>query len=355
MIEKYYNIHNIVKFKIVDRTTLSGKGNFYKEYENFETTEKMDALDFTIHFGKFTPSNQNCYITESKYYAKKDYFYCKSDSYKFGNWKFEITGFESDNLAIRYSSNLIGYLFASQFIIDFPIHFKLNEKGYSIVHGSCVSKDNRAFLFTARGGAGKTTIALNLLERGFSLLGDDLTILNINKGEVIGFLSPLNIFTYNLTSFVKEKLGIKNKVVLGLKDLLYKITGGYIKLFTQINAKNIFKEENIIDKSELDAIFFLIPKNEFRVDYMSKQELIDHLLINQKLETPFFYKYMLEYSYMFPESKLSTHWKQYKKNLETNLPDDIPICKIEVPRKYDSKVSEKILEVIKNECAEQSS
>lgn len=343
MIEKYYNIHNIIKFNVVDKNTFCGKGNFYKEYENFETVEKIDELDFTVYFEKFTPSNQSCYITEEKYYIKEDYFYCKSDSYKFGKWEFEMSGFESNNLTIRYSSNLIGYFFTSQFIIDFPVHFKLNEKGYSIVHGSCVSKDNRALLFTARGGAGKTTIALNLMERGFNLLGDDLTILN--KGSVIGFLSPLNIFTYNLAPIVREKLGIKNKAVLELKNLLYKITGGNIKLFMQINANDIFKE-SITDESELKSIFFLIPKDRFRVDHMNKKELIECLLINQKLDTPFFHSYLLEYSYMFPESKLSRYWERYKENLERNLPDDIPTYKVEVPQKYDSEVFEKILEVI---------
>lgn len=95
MEERYFNIHDIVKFKIVNTTPFKWQfKNIYGSYENFEAV-KTDDLDFIVYLGRFKPTNQDCYITEEKYYIKEDYFYCQKDSYKFTNWEFEMSGFES--------------------------------------------------------------------------------------------------------------------------------------------------------------------------------------------------------------------------------------------------------------------
>lgn len=344
--EKYYNIHGIVKFKIVNTTPFEWQfSNIYGAYKNFETDE-IDNFDFVVYLGKFTPSNQDCYILEDKYYVREDYFYCKKASYKFTNWEFEMYGFEDGATTVRISSNLLGYMWMSGFIIEFLIHHKMNEKGYPIVHASCVSRDNRGFLFTARGGGGKTTIALNFVEKGFKLLGDNFVILH--QGNVLSYFSPLNIFTYNLAPIVKKNFGTKNKVIHGVKELFYKATRGYIKIFTKINPKEIFPELTV-DETKLNAVFLLLPREEVQIEKIDKTKLCDHLVINQKLDSLFFLEYISEYSYVHPESKLATYWKRYRENLERNLPEGIPIYKVEVPQKYDEKVFEKILEVIPNE------
>lgn len=343
MAERYYNIHNIVKFKIVNRNHFKWQfSNIYEAYKNFETG-KTDNFDFVVYLGKFIPSNQDCNIINNKYYVKEDYFYCKKDSYKFANWEFEISGFEDGATTVRISSNFTGYLWKSMFIIEFLIQYKLNEKGYSIVHASCVSRDNQGFLFSARSGGGKTTIAMDLVEKGFKMLGDNFVI--VHRGDVLSYFSSLNIFTYNLAPIMKRNFGTKNKAILSLKWLFYKATKGYIKIFTKINPKEIFSELTV-DETKLDAVFLLLPRREVKIEKIGKKELCDHLVMNQKLDTPLFLEYLSEYSYMFPKTKLSTYWKRYEENLRKNLPDDISIYKVRVPQKYEEKVFEKILEVI---------
>jgi len=346
--EKYYNIHDVVKFKIVTKEFEWKFNNIYRAYKNFETT-KTDELDFIVYIGKFTPSNQGCHILEDKYYIKEDYLYCKKDSYKFTSWEFEMSGFESKYTVIRISSNTLGYMWMSGFIIEFMIHYKMNEKGYSIVHASGVSRNNRGFIFSARGGGGKTTIALNLLERGFKMLGDNFVILH--GEEVLNYISPLNIFTYNLAPIIRKNFGIKNKTILMLKEVIYRVTGGYIKIFTKLNPKEIFPELTI-DKTKLDMVFLIVTREEverIQVKKIGKTELLNHLIMNQMLDTLLFLPYILEYSYMFPNSKLAGHWVRYRKNLEKNLPNSMPIYRIEVPQKYKTDVFERILEVIADE------
>ena len=345
MTEKNYNIHDIVTFKIVKETNILDNllSNIDREYKNFET-EKLSNPDITIYIGNFTPSNRDCYILDDTYYIKEDYLYCK-DSYKLAKWEFEISRFEGGNMTVHISNNLIGSMFISP-LIDFLISFKINEKGYSLVHSSCVSKNNHAHLFPARSGGGKTVTSLYLVEKGFDFLGDNFVILD--EGSVLSFLSPLNIFTYNLAPIIKNNLELKTRIIISLKYLLYKMTLGYAKIFTKINVKSIFPK-TIIDKSKLDSIFLLMPKEEFCIEKMDKYGLINHLVMNQKLDSLSFLKYMLEYSYMFPDSNLATHWHRYKENLRKNLGEDRPIYKIEVPQKYDAKVFEDIFKVIQKE------
>ena len=344
--EKSYNIHDIVTFKIVKQINILDNflSNIDIEYKNFES-EKLRNPDFTIYIGNFTSSNRNCYILDDTYFIKEDYLYCK-DSYKLAKWKFEMSGFEGGDMTVHISNNLIGSMFISP-LIDFLISFKINERGYSLVHSSCVSKNNHAFLFPARSGGGKTVTSLYLTEKGFDFLGDNFIVLD--KGNVLSFLSPLNIFTYNLAPIIKNNLRIKNKLILGFKQLVYRMTFGYAKIFTKINVRDVFSN-SIINKSKLGSIFLLMPKEEFSIEKISKEELINHLVMNQKLDSLSFLKYMLEYSYMFPDSSMATHWTRYKENLRKNLSKkDIPIYKVEVPQKYDTNVFEKILEVIENE------
>ena len=347
MKERSYNIHDIVRFKIVDeRNFLTKIFNAIKEeYKNFKSKKEIDPPDFIVYLGKFIPDNQDCRILDDTYYIKEDYLYCKGASYKLAKWKLEISGFESDNMTIRISSNLIGNMFISP-IIDFLIQFKLNEKGYSIVHASCVSRNNHAYLFPAVSGGGKTMVALYFVEKGFNFLGDNFVVLH--EGNVLSFLSPLNIFTYNLVPIIKSNLGIWKRIILNLKDLLYKMTFGYAKIFTKINVRNVFPHA-IVDKSKIDSVSILIPKEEFHIENIGKEELIGHLVMNQKLESSSFLDYMLEYSYMFPESNMATHWTLYKDNLRKNLGDDTPIYKIEVPQKYDAKTFKKILEMLRGD------
>lgn len=344
MMESCYSIHDIVRFKIVNNIGLLNKFYFrmINEYQNFRVN-KINEPDFTIYLGKFNPRLENSYILDDKYYIKENYLYCK-DRYKFGHWEIEIGGLEKGGITVNIFSNYNGIILIPGFIIDPLICFKMNEKGYSIVHASCISKNGHAFLFPASSGAGKTTTALYFVEKGFDFLGDNFVILN--DGNVLNFLSPLSIFTYNLAPVIEKNLGTKNKIILDLKHLLYMATSGYIKIFTKINPKDAFSNL-IVNKSKLNSVVLLFQKQEFCIERINKDKLINHLILNLKSEFFLIDKYMLEYSYMFPESNPSTYWNRCKDNLRKNLEEkDLTFYKVEVPQNYDAEIFKQIFKVI---------
>ena len=339
--EKSYNIHGIVTFKIINKSKILNRpfNNIDLEYKNFESDNSCDP-DLTFHIGDFTPSNQECIVLDNEYYVKEDYFYCR-DTYKIAKWRFEMSGFENGVMDVRISTNSFGGMVISGFIIDLLITFKINEKGYPTVHGSSISKDDRAYLFTAQSGSGKTLTALYAVESGFDFLGDDFVILN--KNNVLSFLSPLNICSFNYAPIIKKNLGIKSKVKFYLKDVLYKLSG--LTIATKINVKDIFSD-SLDDKSKLESIFLLIPKEKFDIVEMDKEELIGHMIANMKLDSFPFIKYMMEYSYVFPGSRMAKYWTRYEENLRKNLGDHFTIYRVEVPQRYDMKTFEEIWRVI---------
>ncbi|GAO38439.1 putative HPr kinase/phosphorylase [Sphingomonas changbaiensis NBRC 104936] len=54
-----------------------------------------------------------------------------------------------------------------------------------LLHASCVAIDGRAVLITGESGAGKSDLALRLIDRGAALVSDDQVRLNAVDGQLI--------------------------------------------------------------------------------------------------------------------------------------------------------------------------
>src|SRR3546814_10452950 len=60
------------------------------------------------------------------------------------------------------------------------------------LHVSCVAKDGRAILIAGRSGAGKSDLALRLIDRGAVLVSDDYTVVRRVSGKLLA-AAPRNI------------------------------------------------------------------------------------------------------------------------------------------------------------------
>ncbi|HET7709075.1 MAG TPA: HPr kinase/phosphatase C-terminal domain-containing protein [Sphingomicrobium sp.] len=58
------------------------------------------------------------------------------------------------------------------------------------VHASTVALDGRAVLITGRSGSGKSDLALRLIDRGFTLVSDDQTIVRREGDRLIATAPP---------------------------------------------------------------------------------------------------------------------------------------------------------------------
>ena len=58
------------------------------------------------------------------------------------------------------------------------------------LHASCVARDGRAVLITGISGSGKSDLSLRLLDRGFTLVSDDQTIVRKSGDRLIASTPP---------------------------------------------------------------------------------------------------------------------------------------------------------------------
>ena len=66
--------------------------------------------------------------------------------------------------------------------VEYSAVAAIAESEAVIVHGALVVRDGRGFLLAGRGEAGKSTLACALWDRGATLLGDDMAILDVATG-----------------------------------------------------------------------------------------------------------------------------------------------------------------------------
>lgn len=67
------------------------------------------------------------------------------------------------------------------------LQMALGWRRHLLIHASAVEKDGRALVMTGESGSGKSTLAALLGERGWRLLGDEFTLLDLDSNAVRGF------------------------------------------------------------------------------------------------------------------------------------------------------------------------
>ncbi len=340
-----YNLHDLLKFKIQTKSKLNllRDINFFFSY--FECKEVQDP-DIILKIGKFTPSNQDCTLVDHKYWIKDNYFYCKDQEGK-AKWEVEIFGFASGRATINFNGHVSGieqilipdYL-AQNIILRPLIELKLFEKGYISIHGLGLEKDGDAYIFAARGGAHKTRIAMDLMRNGgYRLIGDDRMIV----GKEYVFSYPL---FFNLVRFRAENMDDEHISTISDK----------LKMIGYLNSKEGGKKgtEIIADKSKLKKIFLIARKEgqeNLKCKTLNPEEFSKRIVNSNKMEMlssgvsqlafiPFM-RYMLAYSYVFPESKIARYWSNLKVKLKESL-ENIPLYQIDLPERYNERYLEKM-------------
>jgi len=67
------------------------------------------------------------------------------------------------------------------------------EVNWLIIHSAVLAKDNKAVIFPAPPGSGKSTLTAYLTMNGWRLLSDEMTIIELNTRTVIPFVRPISL------------------------------------------------------------------------------------------------------------------------------------------------------------------
>ncbi len=158
-------------------------------------------------------------------------------------------------------------------IMGIPMGYLLQKNSFQVLHGSSIASDNSAVSFVGRSGAGKSSIALALVNDGLKLVTEDLCLIK-------------NTDIYNFSSWIKctksalpKKLVHSNQISIE-KDSrnrsLFKFDNKYISK-PKTNLKAIYflggaSEPEITQLKPLDAFTFL-----FRYAYRENEKDVKSL------------------------------------------------------------------------------
>lgn len=349
-----YDIHNILKFQIV-RDSKYNFSDISRIFSCFQV-EEVDKPDIILNIGKFTPSNEDCYLVDYKYHVKENYFYCRDSGGK-AKWQVEIIGFEQGNTIINFNvanrvqpqsiASLVSLPVAlPQALLLRIIELKLNQKGYPFIHSAGVNRDGRAYLLCSRGGAFKTTLCMDFVRKaGFGVLGDDHVILHDDR--VLSFPMGSSVFQFMTTHLPTEKhWGFFRQVQFAAEQILNK------------PHKTVMLEDKF---AKLEALFFVTRSNgrqggkqvtieDLPDNYID--QAVNRIIVNNRAEgfvglplfgidsLPFL-KYELVYNFVFPNSLIATQERKSAENLK-NILKKVPIYKIDIPFNYKLEAFEEI-------------
>lgn len=327
--KQYYSIHDLLKIEISSdipfRKSIFEDLNFPFSY--FSVEELDEDPDIVLNIGEFDPSNNNCNVLDYKYNIKENYFFC-TENIPDAKWSVEIKGLENSPTIINYLGNPKGIkkLFENQipcmFILLPIIEYQLFKKGYHLIHAAGICKDKRGYILVGRPSSFKSSLAMDLIRKtGFQWLGDERVILC--KDRVMSF--PLCPDTFDLKCRLLNNENFPG-LFSKLKFLYY--SNRYNRSLSSLSIAKCVGLEKIIFISRSN-------KKNLETKELSREQGIKKLIENNRAEMMIsqFYKYLLAYSFIFPDSMLSNYFKNFQEEIEKSI-GNIPIFEQEIPEKY---------------------
>lgn len=276
--ERYYNIHNLLRVYLNSTTTLGDIVDIHLNYFRSDRIKEND-LDLLFLDKIFPPCN---YLIDSDEYAFDD----KRIILKQGKLRIEFM----DKRLMVISPKAI------------PPHFFLQilllSKNCTFIHSGGIAKNGNGIIFSARGGIGKTALVSILVkENGMDFLGDDFLIIS-KKGEVYSCPFPFSIYYYHKHLFpeiFKRKRGIlATRRSLYFVRRLKRIVFPYISQFPYLErlarkwspeyltvpATTIIPEDKIIDSAVIKTVVSLErwQRNVFKFTPYEKEKLAREMI-----------------------------------------------------------------------------
>lgn len=311
-----YNIHKLLTIRIENASWHLIKDLNFR-YHYFEKNALEDP-DIVVNIGSFKPDLKECFSIGRKFYIRKNYIYLR-DSDKNLGWEAEILDIEKDFIRINFSHNFRNYvrfpwclfpdLIMELYILQPLIEWKLSLKNCLLLHSAAICNDDKAVLIAGRGGSQKTQHVIDLLQKGFQLISDDMVILN--GTQVLSLPLSLGLFTFCYEKIRREELNVMNR----------------IRLFTFLLKKNNTMVP-IVNQASLDKVFliFLTQKGVAKIKDLDISKAVGHLAWNQKMEKTSYvsFKYIIgdflnAYEYVFPKISFGAALDKAKEKLINDM------------------------------------
>lgn len=113
---------------------------------------------------------------DNLFYDSKDFFY--STDYVCFLTDYGVLAISNGDKIIIEPNSKANHLNLAAYVLGWGMAFIFTQRGYSALHCTALSINNHGFLISGISGAGKSTTALSLINRGCKFLADDIAMLN---------------------------------------------------------------------------------------------------------------------------------------------------------------------------------
>jgi hypothetical protein len=330
-----YDMHGVLRVEVTGLSAYALRA-FNCAYGFFRTAKAGPEPDLSVSIGPFTPDLSGCANVDHKFHVRKDYVYYRETD-KGLKWEAEIRGLDGGPVRVRYHAALSNrfrfpwILFPEMvlnlYILQPLLDYLFWRKGHFLLHSAGVEKDGRACLIAGRGGAHKTTFVMQLLKRGWNLLGDDMVLLQ--GGTVKSFPTIVEQLEYLHRHCETEAMGLRRKVGLFAFLAGDKARGLPVTAAAKLAAVNLIHVRNC-------------PAPAMRPDWdpeMLAASLAGNHLMERNTYVGFKFStaaFLDAYAYVFPEAGLERYAPDLSAAVRTAVAG-IPFQVLEVPRKWDSR------------------
>jgi hypothetical protein len=147
---------------------------------------------------------------------------------------------------------------ASISLVGIPLGYVLQNNNFQVLHGSSVAISGSAVCFVGKSGAGKSSLAMALVDRGLKLVTEDLCIIK-------------NMYIYNFSDWLKTNIDSLPAGVTYLSKMLIK-KDSRNRVFYRLNREHVNNED-----TALRAIYFLEESKSGVIKKLSSAESFKYL------------------------------------------------------------------------------
>ena len=236
-----YNIHDIIRVRSMQKLP---------ELGYFRVGEQFEQADIDVYIDK-----------EPTQFQQSDSISYKESA---GNYGFSIVVNRMPAVTNVYASPLVGksphVLYTN--VVEPLLRWQFVRKGYALMHGACLSFDDKALFVTAQTDTGKTTTILHTIRQNVKnarFISDDMTIFS-REGRAYCFPKPLTISFHTLNAVGVSPLTRQERLFLTIQSRLHSRSGRWFGMV--ISALRL-------PAATLNAIIQrLIPPPKYMIDYL---------------------------------------------------------------------------------------
>jgi hypothetical protein len=166
-----------------------------------------------------------------------------------------------------------------QTLLEPFLFYRLAGRECTLVHGAALSFDGSGLLIVGLASVGKTSLALQLVRRGYSYYGDDLPLLS-RSGELLANPKPIKLRSQHIEMFPELADTIAGGMNGMERFLLTRSIRGhspkFMKRLPRRSLEDIFPGAGIGHRAPLKTVIFLkrVTAKEFYLDELDRESLV---------------------------------------------------------------------------------